>query len=62
MSSAAGTAPARAAPAMVGVNSGSFLQCEVAAYRPVVCAEAALDYRRFAVSRLATEESEVSQC
>ena len=40
---------------------GIIFQCEVAAYR-LVCAEAALDYWRFAVSRLAPEESEVSRC
>jgi hypothetical protein len=40
------------------VNSVS----EVVAYRVAACAEVARDYRRFVVSRLALEESQVSRC
>ena len=43
------------------VNS-VFLQCEVVAYCLAACAEVARDYRRFVVSRLAPEESQVSRC
>ena len=49
----------RSAPARV---NSVFLQCEVVAYRLAACAEVALDYWRFVVSRLAPEESQVSPC
>ena len=39
-----------------------FLQCEVVAYRLAAWVEVARDYRRFVVSRLAPEVSQVSRC
>ena len=38
------------------------LQCEVVAYRLAAWVEVARDYRRFVVSRLAPEVSQVSRC
>ena len=38
-----------------------FLQCEVVAFRLAAWVEVARDYRRFVVSRLAPEESQVSR-
>jgi len=39
-----------------------FLQCEVVAYQLAASAEVGRDYRRFVVSCLAPEESQVSRC